>query len=257
MQLMILGHAAAPIKSWNPWGYRVNPIADTTTPLFLKKVSSLISPKRLALLFDQTQEGQLADADVVRRLPGEIGYEIVSADAFRGGDQDFSPQIANLKNANPDAIYIAASVADGIKIVNQLRGVGVELPIITGYGSFLDPLYWEGTNGSIKGGYTWIAQDIQGAKGKLKDFLDKYNAKNKLQATSYSSYGYDSVYSVVECIKRSGSIDREAMRQAMSSLEFDTPIGTRITFKNPPTGENLTPKANTIRVTGLGTYEVV
>ena len=258
MKLMIVGHAAAPIKAWNPWAYRVNPISDTTTPIFLKKLSGLLPMERVSLLFDQTQEGQVADANVVRRESETLGYKIVSQDAFKGGDQDFSPQIANLKAANPQIVFVAAAVADGVRIVNQLQGVGLMPPLITGYGSFLDPLYWDGTNGSIKGrAYTWIPQDIQGASGALKTFLQNYNTKNKLEATAYSTYGYDSVYSVVECIKRAASGQRDAICEVMSSLDFHSPLGSHITFKNPPTGENQTPSANTIRVTGRGLYQLV
>ena len=41
----------------------------------------------------------------------------------------------------------------------------------------------------------------------------------------------------------------------MSSLETITPIGTRVSFKNPPNGENLTPTVTAIQVTGRGTFK--
>ena len=58
-------------------------------------------------------------------------------------------------------------------------------------------------------------------------------------------------------MKRAGSIDREKVQQALSSMDFTTPLGTKVTFKNPPAGDNLTPSVVVIQVTGRGTYAAV
>ena len=47
----------------------------------------------------------------------------------------------------PDAIYVAATTGDGIKVVSQIREAGIDKRLITGYGSFQDPVYWDGTSG--------------------------------------------------------------------------------------------------------------
>jgi branched-chain amino acid transport system substrate-binding protein len=257
LRMVLVGLASAPIRRWTPWAYRVNPVSSTTTPLFLRKVVSVVGIKRLGLIFDQTQEGQVGDAEVVRRMQPELGYEVVVDEAFKGGDQDYSPQIAKMRNARLDAVYVAAPVGDGVRITNQMRGVGIDAALVTGFGSFQDPTYWDGTNGLIRDGYTWLAQDLKGASGHLREFLTGYNAKNRLEATSFSTYGYDAVYAVVEAVRRAGDADRGKIREALSSLDFTTPIGTRVTFRNPPNGENLTPTATVIRITGRGEYEVV
>ena len=40
-------------------------------------------------------------------------------------------------------------------------------------------------------------------------------------------------------------------------MDFTTPLGTKVTFKNPPGGDNLTPSVVVIQVTGRGTYTAV
>jgi branched-chain amino acid transport system substrate-binding protein len=257
LRLPIIGLASAPIRRWSPWAFRVNPVSATTSPIFLRKVLAVMSVRRMGLIFDQTQEGQVGDAEVVRRMQSELGYEVVVDEAFRGGDQDYSPQITKLRNARLDAVYVAAPVGDGARLTNQMRAVGITATLITGFGSFQDPTYWDGTNGLIRGGYTWLAQDLRGASGHLRDLVTRYNAKNRLEATSFSTYGYDAVYALVEAVRRAGDASRGAIREALSSLDFTTPIGTRVRFQNPPNGENLTPTATVIRITGRGDYEVV
>src|SRR3954451_20410266 len=54
--------SGAPIREWNPWAYRVNPIAGSAVPVMLKKVVGKLGIKRLAVIYDQTQDGQVGDA---------------------------------------------------------------------------------------------------------------------------------------------------------------------------------------------------
>lgn len=257
LRLVVIGEAGAPVKRWTPWAYRVDPVGATAIPVVLTTVVKKDSIKRLAIIYDQTQDAQAGDAEVCRQMKAKLGYDIVADQAFSSGNQDFSPQIARIQSGKPDAIFVASTTGDGVKVVPQLRAAGLDVPLMTGYGAFEDPLYWNGTNGAIKGCYTWLAQDLAGAKGDLRSWLDDYNKKFPQKATSYSTYGFDAVMSVVECIKHAGSTDRGKIQEVMSSLDYHSPLGTHITFKNPPTGENLTPTVTVVEVTGPGTYVAV
>lgn len=250
--------SGAPVKKHSEWVYRVNPVSTVSVPVLLRKVHDKLKFKRLALIYDQTQDAQAGDAEVCRKEKATLGYEIVADEAFRAGDQDFSAQISKIKAAKPDAIYVAGATGDGVKVTSQIRGGGLEQPLLTGFGSFQDPVYWDGTNGAVKGGYTWLAQDLASASGRLKDWLERYKQhKFELEATSFSTYGYDGVYTLVEAVKKAGSIDRKAIREALAHLEFRSPIDTTVKFENPPTGDNLQPTVNVLQITGRGTYVAV
>ncbi|MBI4182377.1 MAG: ABC transporter substrate-binding protein [Proteobacteria bacterium] len=258
LKLPLIGNGSgAPVKQWNPWAYRVNTVAATAVPAMLKVVVKVAGIKRLGIMYDQTQDAQSGDARIARDIAGELGYEVVAFEAFRAGDQDFSPQIAKVKGGKPDAIYIAAATGDGVKVVSQVRTGGLDQPLITGYGSFRDPVYWDGTGGKVQGGYTWAALDFSTATGKLKEWETEYNKAFKLEATEFSTYGYNSVWTVVECIKRTNGTDRNKIQEALANLAFTTPIGTKVTFKNPPHGDNLTPAVVVLQVTGRGQAKAV
>jgi branched-chain amino acid transport system substrate-binding protein len=258
LKLPLVGDGSgAPIKEWNPWAYRVNPIAASAVPIVLKKIIAKDKIKRLAVLYDQTQDGQVGDSQVCKNMAVELGYEVVAFEAFRAGDQDFSPQLATIRAARPDAIYVAAATGDGVRAVSQIREMGLKQLLLTGYGSFQDPVYWDGTKGQVKDGYTWLGQDLSSPTAQLKEFLERYNKRFPQEATSFSTYGYDAVQTVAEAVKRAGSIDREKVQQALSKIDFTTPLGTKVTFKNPPAGDNLTPSVVVIQVNGRGTYTAV
>ncbi|MBV9860215.1 MAG: branched-chain amino acid ABC transporter substrate-binding protein [Alphaproteobacteria bacterium] len=258
VKLPLVGDGSgAPIKEWNAFAYRVNPISGSAVPVMLRKIIGKLGVKRLAVLYDQTQDGQAGDAQVCKSMAGELGYDVVAFEAFRAGDQDFSPQLATIRNAKPDAIYVAGATGDGVRATSQVKEMGFQQPLLTGYGSFQDPVYWDGTKGQIKGDYTWLAQDLSSPSAQLKDFLERYNKRFPQEATSFSTYGYDAIQTVAEAVKRAGGTDRGKVQEALAALEFTTPLGTKVTFKNPPNGDNLTPSVVVIQVTGRGTYVAV
>lgn len=254
---LVAGGSGALIKQWNTWAYRISPVATTAVPVLLKTVVGKEGIKRLAVIYDQTQDGQAADAVVCKQEAGPLGYEVVAYQAFSSGDQDFSAQIANIRSARPDAIYVASTTGDGVKVVTQIREAQLELPLLTGYGSFQDPVYWDGTKGGVKGGYTWLSQDLNAPGGALKDFLDRYNKRFPQEATSFSIYGYDAVMGFAAAVSKAGSLERERVKEALSQLDTTTSLGTHLTFKNPPAGENLTPAVVIAQISGRGTYTTV
>jgi branched-chain amino acid transport system substrate-binding protein len=257
IKLPLIGNGSgAPIKEWNIYAYRVNPIGAVAAPALLRKVVEREKVKKLAVIYDQTQDAQAGDAEQCRLNEKALGYEIVAYEAFRANDQDFSPQISKIRSLKPDAIYVAAATGDGIKVVSQIRDAGIDKPLMTGYGSFQDPVYWDGTKGSVKGDYTWLAQDLSSPTAQLRTFLDKYNAKfTQQEATSFSTFGYDSVFTLLEALKKAGAADRDGIAAALQTLDFTSPLGSRITFKNPPDGNNINPSVVVVKVKGRGTYE--
>jgi branched-chain amino acid transport system substrate-binding protein len=250
--------SGAPIKEWNPYGFRVNPVSTVAVPVLLQKVIAKEGFKKIAVIYDQTQDAQAGDANVCKDMAGKLGYEIVAFEAFRAGDQDFSPQITKIRSLKPDAIYVAGATGDGIKVVSQIREAGIDKRLITGFGSFQDPVYWDGTKGVVKGDYTWLAQDLTSPSAPLKAFLDKYNARFPQQeATSFSTYGYDGVMVLMAALKKAGEANRDKVAAALADFDMTTSLGTRITFKNPPGGNNVNPSVVAIQITGRGTYVAV
>jgi branched-chain amino acid transport system substrate-binding protein len=229
--------SGVPLRDWNNWVVRVNPVNTTGTPLLLAKIVTREKIKRLAVIFDETQDSQRSDAEVCKAEAAKSGYQVVAYEAFRTGEQDFSPQIATVRSVKPDAIFVAAALGDGVKVVSQIREAGIEKPLICGVAPFFDPVYWDGCKGGVMGGYGWLAADLQAPSPSLKAFLDAYQAKFGQQATVYCSYGADVVSTLVAGLQKAGKPDRVALREALAELNFTTPIGTRVHFRNPPNGE--------------------
>lgn len=257
-ELPLIGNGSgAPVSTWTPWAYRVNPDSSTATPILLDTVAGDLTIRRLAVIYDQTQDGQTADARIVRHMSAEIGYELVAYEAFRSADQDFSPQLTKIRVGRPDAVFVAAATGDGVRIVTQLREIGIDVPLLTGYGAFFDPVYWNATKGRIKDCYTWLSQDPNRAAEMTDRWLADYTRLFDLEPTAYSMHGYDTVYAIVESMRLADSLDREAIRNALGNLDFTSPIGSRVRFRNPPHGNNLSPSVAVLKITGRATADTI
>jgi branched-chain amino acid transport system substrate-binding protein len=252
--------SAATLKEWNPWSFRLNTTSKAAVPTTLRLLESKFDIKRIAILYDVTQDGQRGEAEMVRNMAKEIGYEVVAFEAFRAGDNDFRPQLSKVRAARPDWVAMYAPAPELAKVVNQIAELGIQAKLLTSYGLFNDPVVWDLTQGRVKDGYSWSAyfsldDPAQPQVGKM---VQAYQKEYGHAPTVGSFYGWDAVHVFVEAVKRSCTgTDREKFRQALNTIADLPTLSGKATFKNPPDGENLTAAVIVTQTTGRGTSAVV
>ncbi len=94
--------SAAPIKEWNPWAFRLNTVSKVAVPPLMRTLKAKFDVKRVALVYDVTQDGQRGEAELIKNAAKDVGYEVVAFEAFRAGDNDFRPQLSKIKAVKPD-----------------------------------------------------------------------------------------------------------------------------------------------------------
>jgi branched-chain amino acid transport system substrate-binding protein len=252
--------SAAPIKEWNPWSFRINTVSKVAVPSFMRTLKAKFDIKRIALIYDVTQDGQRGEAEFIRSAAKDVGYDVVAFEAFRAGDNDFRPQLSKIKAAKPDWVGIYGATPELAKVVNQMAELGVKAEMLTGFGTFNDPVAWDLTEGKVKGGYSWSAYFAleDPARPEVGTMVQAYKKEYGHDPTLYSFYGWDAVHVYVEAVKRScTSTDREKFREALNTIDNLAALSGKATFKNPPEGENLTAAVIVSRTTGRSTFEVL
>lgn len=252
--------SAAPIKEWNPWSFRVNTVSKVAVPTFMRTLKAKFDIKRMALIYDVTQDGQRGEAEFIRSAANEVGYDIVAFEAFRAGDNDFRPQLSKIKAVKPDWIGIYGATPELAKVVNQMAELGIKAQMLTGFGTFNDPVAWDLTEGKVKGGYSWSAYFALAdpARPEVGRMVQAYKSEYGHDPTLYSFYGWDAVHVYVEAVKRAcTNTDRQRFRDALNTIDNFPILSGQATFKNPPEGENMTAAVIVNRTTGRGAFEVV
>src|SRR6516165_6286289 len=236
--------SAVPIKKWNPYAFRVT-IA-----------------KRVAILYDITQDALRAEAELIRDLAGKTGFEIVAFEAFRVNDTDFRAQLTTIKGTTPEWLGLYAANTEGSKIINQMDELALlgKVNIFSGYGVFQDPTYWDLTNGKTKGAINWaVAFNLASSDPLMQKVVADYKSFPE-ETTIYSVYGYQALQAAVDAVKRACTVtDREKFRDALADTELEA-LGGSVAFHNlrsEPNGENQGGSVIISRITGRDSYELV
>ena len=158
-----------------------------------------------------------------------LGGTVIFEDSYTQGDQDFSAQLARIRDLDtlPDFFYISSYMPDLGLIIRTLREAGIDTPILGG-DSYDDPGLWEAVgpdygNDIIFVTHSWLGE---GASPESQHFLDLYNEKyGEPPDTSFVVTGWDTIMVMAQAMELAGSTDGEAMAKAMENHEFDLLTG--------------------------------
>ena len=252
--------SAAPIAEWNPYAFRVTITTQAAAPQFMQTMKDELDIDQVAIIYDISQDAQRAEAELIRDLAAEIGYEMTAFEAFRAGDKDFRAQLTTIRGTNPKWVGIYAATPEGTAIINQMDEMGFldEVNFFTGFGSFNDPKWWDLTEGRVNGGVNWaVGFDLESDDPAMKKVVADYASNFDDDITIYSLYGYQALQTAVDAVKRScTATDREKFRDALATTKIDALAGP-VSFDSPrsaPLGENQAGSILVVRITGRGSF---
>jgi branched-chain amino acid transport system substrate-binding protein len=197
-------------------------------------VSSL-KVKTAYLLIDKGMEYTLLLGKYFKDRFTELGGKVILEDNYQTGDKDYSAQITKLRGlkAQPDMLYISAGPDDIGTIVKQFRDAGVKKPIMGGDG-YDTPLLVQVAGAGAEGVYftTHSLMDASLGTDAVKAFITAYQAEYKTPPeNAFAGLGYDTVKLLVDAIKRAGSADPKAIREALNATKDLPGVTGAITFQ--------------------------
>lgn len=172
---------------------------------------------------------------IVTSFTGEwesLGGTVAANETFLTGDEDFSTQLTNLKDAGCGFIFLPQYANEVPAIVKQAHTLGVTSPFL-GAGSWASQDLLDAC-GADCDGYFFNQQFVpQGATGAAKEFVDTYQAKYDEIPGDVAALTRDALLLVVEALKNCGSVtgtlsaDRACVREGMSIIQgFEGITGT-------------------------------
>lgn len=156
--------------------------------------------KRVALIFNTLPFG-LDSAAVAKKYLGEHGIEVVSEEGYDVAATDLSPQVVNLKAANPEAVLVFPYPADGGRVLRTLEQLGVTAPVLVTRSALLKTL--REIAGSASDGIL-IPNTVDTQRADVQAFFAAYEKKfgEKTQPTLYPVIGYDGAKVALEVLAR-------------------------------------------------------
>ena len=192
----------------------------------------------VAILHSNDEYGN-SGASLFENFAKENELTITTKESFTHGDRDFTGQISIIARSAPDVVFVWALGDDLGPVTKQFRQLGYFGPIIGPEGYTL-PEALE-IAGPTADGVVFAAQylipETPEAAGDpmMANFLSAYNEKyGEMPASDNAFRGYDAVQVLAEGIRRAGTTDGAAVRDAINSINdlqgiagtFDYSAGT-------------------------------
>jgi len=160
------------------------------------------------------------------KLSGDEKSIVATAD-YNTGDQDFSAQLTNIKQFEPDVIFAPGNYTESALIIKQARDLGITAKFIGGdtwdINAFLE-VGGPAVEGAIVS--TFFANDVpinKTSEAFLKSFRDEY----KKEPPAVAALGYDAYLVVLDAIKRANSADPQKIREALTQTkDFEGSAGS-------------------------------
>ena len=154
------------------------------------------------------------------------GGQIVAELDFNGGDKDFKAQLTAIKGATPDAIFVPGYYTDVALIAIQANQLGITVPLCGGDGWESQTLLDIGKD-AVEGHYFSTHYASDAASPAVTAFVAAYKKRfNGKVPDAMAALGYDSAMFLLDAIKRAGSKESKALRDALAaSKDYEAVTG--------------------------------
>ena len=218
--------------------FRAGLTTDILLPRGVRTTHAELGYQQVAIIYDETDSYSIDSYEKFRDTFTEIGVEILITETFQSTaisqneEPNFSAQLSQIKEANPEAIFIASQLPEQTAILVQGRQLGIptDVPFIT---SLINDV--ENAGAAAEGAISfagWISTaDTPGNQA----FVQKYRATYGSEPNAWTAQSYAAVYIVAAAIAQTQSTDPTAIRDALADTKnFDTVLGA---FSFNPVGD--------------------
>ena len=151
------------------------------------------------------------------------GVQPVVEVTMKAESPSFAQQVAQIKAANPDAIFFAGDYPDGIVLVRDLRQAGVGVPVVASDANFVD--YFIDELGSYAEGVYVSAISPDPRAVASPTWFEEYKALEARNPGIDSTTGYSAADVLLTAVKKAGTAEGRALAQTIHAIDLKSLIG--------------------------------
>ncbi|MBU3598303.1 ABC transporter substrate-binding protein [Polynucleobacter bastaniensis] len=216
--------------------FRTSAADNIQAPMIAKEAVEKRGLKKVAILADSTNYGQLGREDMEKALK-TYGVTPVATEKFNLGDVDMTSQLLKAKNAGAEVILTYAIGPELAQIANGMAKLGWKKPMIGSWtlsmASFIDTAGKNGNGATMPETFIQNPPTTPKRKAFVEAYLKDFKPKNGIIASPVSAaQGYDSVYLLAAAIKQAKGTEGPKILAALQDLK--TPVeGVVMTYNKP------------------------
>lgn len=144
-----------------------------------------------------------------------MGGEIVTQQAFADGDNDFGAQLAAIRDAEVDFIYVPGYYTEVVNIAGQARRLGLTIPLVGGDG--WDSAELANAGDSLNNCYFTNHYSHEDQRPEVQSFVQKYQSTYGSVPDGLAALGYDAAMLLFDAMERSPSLDGKDLAAAIAA----------------------------------------
>ena len=191
---------------------------------------NVLKAKKVAIIREVSNDYSVGLAkffvDQFIKLTGDE-KSIVATSDYNTGDQDFSAQLTNIKQFEPDAIFAPGNYTESALIIKQARALGITAQFIGG-DTWDASTFLEVGGAAVEGATfsTFFANDVPINKTS-EVFLKAFREEFKKEPAAVSALGYDAYMVILDAITRAKSAEPQKIRDALAQTkDFEGSAGS-------------------------------
>lgn len=188
--------------------------------------------KKAAMLIDNSSDYSKGLAQFFKDAFTKGGGEVIDEQAYLQKDQDFKTILTKIKAENPDLIYIPGYYDEVGKIVKQARELGITVPVLGGDGWDSSKLVEIAGAPNLNNTFFTTHYSVEDKSPKSKAFVDAYQKEYNQMPDANAVLGYDTIYVLVDAIKRAGSAEPQKIRDALAQTKDYEAVTGKITLND-------------------------
>jgi branched-chain amino acid transport system substrate-binding protein len=197
---------------------------------------------KIGVLSGNTGFGKAGKAQIEKLAP-ENGITILASEVYDKTATDLTAEVTKLKAANVQALVNWSIVPAQSIVIKNARQIGFVGPIFQSHG-FGNIKYVEAAGPAAEGvifpaGRLLVADQLPDSnpqKPVLVKYKNDYEKKYKEEASTFGGHAYDAFMILATAIKKSGSTDKEKVRDAIENMRGF--VGTGGIFDFSPQDHN-------------------
>ncbi len=185
--------------------------------------------KKVAILTDTKQDYSVGLTQAFKKHFTENGGTVTGEQNYGSGDKDFKAQLTAIRAGAPDAIFASGYYNEVALIAVQARELGITVPLLGGDGWDSPSLIGVGGK-AMEGCFFSNHFSNEDESPKIQEFVKKYEVKHGAKPDAMAALGYDSAMILADAIKRAGTVDGPALRDAIAATKDFPGITGNITL---------------------------
>ena len=188
--------------------------------------------KKAALIYDAADTYSTSSNEAFEKTLMELGVEVLTVETFQTGDTDFSAQLTNIMDMEPDSLFISALAPEMTQIITAAKSSGISAQLIV---PDLTIKEIQEVEGAAEGAITFSGWFGMADTPGNAAFVEKYKEKHGEAPGPWSAQAYATLHILANAMAHAQSADAAAIRDALAqTMDLPTILGN---FSFDPNGE--------------------